>query len=163
MTGFIHGYHNTKTYRAWQQARKRCLNPLDKDYPSYGGRGLTFIKRWNDFRVFLADMGECPEGFTLGRKNNDRGYSRRNCEWQPWKSQARNKRNTFWLTVGRKTKCIADWADETGIKLITIRKRVEAGWSHKRAVTTPVQTKAPKKKTARRRGNLPMPRLQFST
>ena len=54
--------------------RDRCLNPAYKDYRNYGGRGITIDPRWDDFLVFLQDMGPRPEGTTLGRKDNDRGY-----------------------------------------------------------------------------------------
>lgn len=133
MTGYRHGWHGTKTYRAWQQAKKRCRCETDKDYPSYGGRGITFDSKWEDFTVFLSDMGEAPKGYTLGRKDNDGPYTRNNCEWQPWAKQARNKRNTLRLTINGISKPIADWADETGIDAGTIRARLRAGWSNEEA------------------------------
>lgn len=134
MTGYRHGYHNTKTYRAWQQAKKRCCNPRDKDYPSYGGRGITFDPQWGDFVSFLRDMGECPTGFTLGRKDNDAGYCKANCEWQPWTMQARNKRDTRYLIIDGVKKSVPDWADTYGVALGTIKQRLRAGWSVERAV-----------------------------
>ena len=40
----------------------------DKDYDSYGGRGITVCPRWlESFENFLADMGKMPEGLTIDR------------------------------------------------------------------------------------------------
>lgn len=133
MTGYRHGWHGTKTYIAWQQAKKRCRCVTDKDYPAYGGRGITFDPSWDEFTAFLRDMGPAPKGFTLGRKDNDGPYTKANCEWQPWTRQARNKRNTAMLTVNGVTKPIADWADEAGVQVGTIKARLRAGWSNEKA------------------------------
>ena len=134
MTGLTHGKHNTKGYRAWQQAKKRCTNVRDKDHPSYGGRGITFSDDWASFENFFRDMGVCPEGLTLGRINNNGGYCKENCEWQDLKTQARNKRNTKNLTVDGETRCIADWADSAGVSRQVVAKRLAAGWSVEEAV-----------------------------
>ncbi len=139
MTGFRHGWHNTKTYRAWQQAKKRCRCATDKDYPSYGGRGITFDPAWDDFTSFLRDMGPCPKGLTLGRIDNDKGYTASNCTWQPWRRQARNKRNTLWLTARGQTRCIEDWSERSGVLAVTIKQRLRRGWSHEHAIFTPAK------------------------
>lgn len=72
-----HGMTGTATYHSWQAAIKRCTNPNDPAYPSYGGREdnpRTFCERWKLFDNFLADMGEAPEKTTLDRKDNSKGY-----------------------------------------------------------------------------------------
>lgn len=53
-----------------------------KGYENYGGRGITVCDRWLRFENFLADMGERPEGHSIGRINNDGNYEPGNCEWQ---------------------------------------------------------------------------------
>lgn len=72
--------------------RQRCNNPACDDYRWYGGRGIRVCKRWDDFTLFLSDMGERPSGFTLERINNARSYSPSNCKWASWEEQHRNKR-----------------------------------------------------------------------
>lgn len=77
----------TPTYRAWMGARDRC-----KHHPEYAGRGIAFDPRWDDFRVFLADMGECPTGLTLDRIDNEKGYEPGNCRWTTYSVQNSNQR-----------------------------------------------------------------------
>ena len=38
-------------------ARQRIYNPKFEQYPDYGGRGLTFEPAWDDFSVFLEEIG----------------------------------------------------------------------------------------------------------
>lgn len=71
---------------------RRCVEPTNKDWKNYGGRGITIVKRWLKFENFLADMGERPLARTLDRKNNDKGYYKRNCRWATLSQQNNNKR-----------------------------------------------------------------------
>jgi hypothetical protein len=48
--------------------------------------------KWReDFAAFLKDMGRCPPGLTLDRKNNNGNYSPGNCRWATWKVQRNNQ------------------------------------------------------------------------
>ena len=76
--------------RTWDSMIQRCSNPRNKSYDRYGGRGIKVCRRWLKFKNFLADMGIRPEGHTLGRKNNNGGYSLANCRWETAKEQAKN-------------------------------------------------------------------------
>ena len=52
----------TKEYSSWLNMRQRCNNKNNPQYEDYGGRGITICPEWDDFDVFLADMGPRPEG-----------------------------------------------------------------------------------------------------
>ena len=63
-----HKGRKSKTYSVWVMMRQRCLNPHNKDWKYYGGRGIEICQRWlSSFEAFLADMGEKPPGLTLDR------------------------------------------------------------------------------------------------
>ena len=77
----------TRAYTSWSSMHARCRN-----IPAYAH--VTIDPRWNDFETFLEDMGERPEGTTLDRINNNKGYSPDNCRWADWVTQMRNRRTT---------------------------------------------------------------------
>lgn len=140
-----HGMKDTREYHSWCHMRGRCLNPSNLKYPDYGGRGITICQRWLDsFENFYADMGPCPDGFTLDRRDNDGNYEPGNCQWASPADQSRNKRNNIWLTLGDRTLCLSDWAREIGIGAQKLKKRLQSGWSIEKALTTPRINRLPR-------------------
>lgn len=87
-----HGMSHTPEYAVWQAMLQRCRNPNNKRHSDYGGRGITICKSWERFEKFISDMGLCPKGLTLERRDNDKGYSPDNCYWATRNQQQRNMR-----------------------------------------------------------------------
>ena len=119
-----HGLSDAATYETWKGMRSRCANKRNKNYPSYGGRGITVCERWNDYSNFVADMGERPPGRSIDRIDNDGPYSPENCRWATKIEQANNVRRTKFLTLYGETKPLAEWARLYGLKYHTLYQRV---------------------------------------
>lgn len=122
-----HGMSRSHEYEVWSSLKKRCLNPDHKQYADYGGRGIKVCKRWqgkNGFANFFADMGSCPNGLEVDRKNNDGHYEPGNCHWTTDKDNSRNKRNNRNVTCDGVTQCISAWSEELGVDRRVLRMRM---------------------------------------
>jgi hypothetical protein len=86
-----HGMCGTPEYGAYKEARKRCRNPKNKDYPSYGGRGIEF--RFDSFIEFFADIGQKKNPrLTLDRIDNNGHYEAGNIHWVTQRRNLQNRR-----------------------------------------------------------------------
>jgi len=128
--------HST-TYKAWANMRKRCNTPSCVQYKYYGGKGITICQTWNDFAVFLTDMGQRPDGMTLDRIDASKGYFKANCRWANQTTQVRNRSNTRYIEAMGQKMTIAEWAEKTGLTYYTILLRLRRGLTEHDAVTLP--------------------------
>jgi hypothetical protein len=87
---FKHGKVRSRAYGVWCSMKARCNNPKCPAYQNYGGRGITVCADWATFAQFYRDMGDPPDGHTLERIDNDKGYSPDNCQWVTRTVQGRN-------------------------------------------------------------------------
>jgi hypothetical protein len=84
-------------YELWWDRKAACYNTSSQKYPWYGARGITMYQPWiHDVQAFkdwiITNIGERPDGLTLDRIENDKGYEPGNLRWATMQEQALNRR-----------------------------------------------------------------------
>lgn len=134
-----HGQSKSRINKIWSVMKQRCLNPNNKAYKDYGGRGIKLSERWLKFENFLADVGEQPSRqHSIDRIDNNGHYEKNNVRWATNKEQARNRRNNLLVTINGETKCVTDWSEHFEINRIISFRRIYKGWCAVCAVTLPL-------------------------
>lgn len=92
-----HGQSSHPLYNCWAGMVDRCTNPLSKDFPSYGGRGISYDSTWSNCKRFFNDIensiGNRPSAdHSLDRINVNGGYFIDNLRWATRKEQMENRR-----------------------------------------------------------------------
>ena len=129
-----HGMSGRPGYDIFIGMHARCHNPKNPYYKDYGARGITVCARWRSIAAFFEDMGEPPTSrHSLGRRDNDRGYSKANCYWALPLEQQNNRRDNVFIIFRGKRQTVSGWKRETGI--LNIGWRLKHGWSVERALT----------------------------
>ena len=138
---FKHGGAKTPTWSIWVGMKQRCSEASAKNKEWYFDRGIRVCERWNDYRLFLADMGERPAGMQLDRVNNDGNYEPSNCRWATPKTNSRNTRRNHVLEYEGASLTIAEWSERLGWPAYIIINRLRCGWTIEKALTTAVRNK----------------------
>ena len=142
----VHGHGSrhkrSPLYTCWFNLIQRCTNPKNKQFPGYGGRGITVCIRWRIFTCFLEDMGPTwKEGLTIDRRNNDLGYSPENCHWITKQKNCSNTRNSVVIEYQGRQMVLAEWARELGINVGTLARRYRNGWSPERMFNQSIESR----------------------
>lgn len=138
----IHGKSKTAEFKVWSGMKNRCSNHKDRSYKNYGSRGIKVCLRWQkSFKNFLADMGVRPSPkHSIERKNNDKGYSPKNCVWAIKKVQANNTRANRVIKYRDTSKTLSQWSQLLKIDRKTLSCRIDRSkWSVEKAFTAPVR------------------------
>lgn len=134
-----HGQSGSAEHKVWRGMRSRCRVESDGAWRNYGGRGITVCAEWDDFTVFLRDMGLRPSpAHDLDRIDNNAGYSKANCRWILHRGNVNNKRSNRVIEFRGESKTIAEWARALGMNYRTLNNRINRGWSPERALSEPI-------------------------
>lgn len=126
-----HGMRNSPEYSSWRAAKYRCENPGSKDYPRYGGRGISMCPEWSEnFERFFRDMGERPRGTSLDRIDTNGDYEPGNCRWSTPHAQARNRRASVHIYWRGKVAHLSEVAADLGLTYGAAYMRWKRGKLH---------------------------------
>lgn len=144
-----HGQSKTRLYFVYRNMLNRCYNEKVRDYPNYGGRGITVCDEWkSDFQAFsdwayangyddTAMRGE----YTLDRIETNGNYDPTNCRWATGKEQANNKRNNHICHYNGEEYTLKQLAEVSGIPYKTLHRRIcGLGWDAEKAVNAKVRS-----------------------
>jgi hypothetical protein len=132
-----HGMSSYSGFKVWESMMRRCFNKNDKDYPSYGGRGITVCDKWKNPANFAKDMGEKPLGCSIERIDVNSDYCPSNCRWATPLEQGANKRNNRIIELNGEKLHLAEWSRRLGISPSTVINRLNAGMDPALALTLP--------------------------
>src|SRR4051794_28951451 len=104
------------------------------------GQGVCQVARGAGVRAFSRRPGGPPALAAPARRqpaplDNDGDYQPANVRWSDQKTQMRNTRSNRVLTHGGRSLPLVVWAEELGIKDVTLSQRLFKGWSVERALT----------------------------
>jgi hypothetical protein len=121
-----HGLSRSAEYKTWSIMIQRCTNPLHPRYKDYGGRGISVTPRWmHSFILFYKDMGPRPgPGYSIERDDVNAGYFKDNCRWATKKEQARNRRNSCYVSYRGKSRLLIEVSEELKIPYNTLQNHV---------------------------------------
>ncbi len=129
-----HGFCGTKTYNTWRSIVDRCNRQKSTCYKKYGMKGIKICHRWLKFENFLDDMGIRPDGMTIDRIDNNKGYEIGNCRWSTPEQQAWNKKNTKLFYYCGENKPLPYFAKKYHLSLSMVGQRIRRGWSIDKAL-----------------------------
>ena len=89
---YRHGMSKTKEYSCFKAMNSRCNNPNNEKYPIYSKLDNS-DEILSSFEVFIEEIGPYPSdglSYSIGRIDNNIGYTFGNIRWETAEQQARN-------------------------------------------------------------------------
>ena len=94
-----HGESQTRLYRIWSGMKSRCLNPRNRKYNIYGGKGVKVCPEWvysfENFRDWAVVNGYA-DNLTIDRIDSNGDYEPSNCRWTTYNEQNSNRSKWHW-------------------------------------------------------------------
>lgn len=122
-------YPNKRLYSIFKLMHRRCTDPNDIRYSSYGGRGIKICKEWEDYDAFsewALNNGYNSE-LTIDRIDVNGDYEPKNCRWITNQKQQNNRRNCHYIEYNGETHTVTEWARILNIPIGKFRWHIQHG------------------------------------
>lgn len=127
-----HGCSYTKLYHKYRNMIDRCYNPKSRNFPRYGGRGISVCDEWRNSFVAFYDWAQ-KTGYdeeldrseqSIDRIDSNGNYCPENCRWANSKEQQENREITKFYDFHGEKMTASHFADIHGItdKSVVYRK-----------------------------------------
>lgn len=110
-----------RAYASWRNMLDRVSPNASSKPDKY--KSMAPPEEWRKFENFYRDMGPCPEGMTLDRKDTTKGYSAENCKWSTRAEQVRNRECVRFFKKGEEVLTMTDLAKRLSISPTGVRYR----------------------------------------
>lgn len=109
---------------------QRVLNPKNKRYHRYGGRGIKVCDEWRKFIPFYewCIKNGLADGLHLDRIDNDGNYCPQNCRFVTPKENANNKLQTGYGGYVRKNKDAGTFIRKSGVNFVAEVVNKNTAW-----------------------------------
>lgn len=131
-----------RLYWIWQDMKKRCFNPKNKNYKWYGSKGIKVCDEWkNNYQNFKdwALSNGYTDKLTIDRIDSKKDYEPLNCQWitqsENSKKMQTQKENIILIKHNGAIHGLAEWSLLTGINKTTLLSRIRRGWSVDKTLT----------------------------
>lgn len=139
-----HKYKTSENKKLWWKystIKRRCYNKDFARYEDYGGRGIKMCDEWlQNFDNFVewAYANGYKDGLTIERRDVNGDYCPENCTFITLEEQARNKRNTIWVTYNGERIQLKKLCERENVNYHMIKYRIkEMGWPIEKAISEP--------------------------
>ena len=136
VSGYKHGYNNTRLYGILDGMKKRCYNMAsDVDQHHTYKHHIEICSEWMDPENGVKNFCEWAlshgyrDDLTIDRIDNDGPYSPENCRWVPPYVQSNNMSTNVFYTYDGTTFTRACWEYALGIPRDFIRTRDKKGYT----------------------------------
>lgn len=140
--GHAKGRKSSPEHATWCRIKNRCFNEKVPEYPNYGGRGITMCEEWQlSFGAFLKHIGARPSNsHSIDRIDVNGNYEPGNVRWATKKEQARNRRNSLFVTFLGERRNLKELCDCRGWDYRTMHRRIfEQKIDSEIALATPIR------------------------
>lgn len=138
-----HGLSRHPLYIIWRNIKRRCYKKTDKNYDTYGAKGIRVCDEWlNDFMVFYnwCINNGWRKGLQIDKdiKGNGLLYSPETCCLVTSSQNCRKKINNYLVEYDGEIKPLVEWSELININYMTLYNRVK-NTSINSAFTKPVR------------------------